>query len=156
LGIVASISLHYAANACVWGNVFMRHKLFRKGDDRRGLIGAKLEASSRNSTVIQSRGVIGYILKPSIAVQKKGARGRGRLRSVVVVFNSLNVFGFFERLAMYDRLRPPICPPETVLLPLQPYLRRPITNLTFRGLVSTKPEVTVESRLSQRLFIVYA
>src|SRR6516165_8299198 len=39
---------------------FMRQALFRKGDDRRGLIGVKLAALSRNSTVMQSGEVIGY------------------------------------------------------------------------------------------------
>jgi hypothetical protein len=43
-GIVASISLIIPADACVRGNVFMRQTLFRKGDDRRGSIGAKLVA----------------------------------------------------------------------------------------------------------------
>jgi hypothetical protein len=56
--------LHFShiipADPCVWGNAFMRQTLFRKGDDRRGLIGAKLEALWRNSTVIQSGKVIGY------------------------------------------------------------------------------------------------
>jgi hypothetical protein len=32
------------------------------------------------------------------------------MRSAVVVFKSLKMFGLFERLAMYGRLRPPICP----------------------------------------------
>jgi len=38
----------------------MRQTLFRKGDDRRGLIGANLAALSRNSTVMQSGKVINY------------------------------------------------------------------------------------------------
>ena len=42
-GIVASISLITPANACARSNVFMRQRLFRKGGDRRGLIGAKLQ-----------------------------------------------------------------------------------------------------------------
>jgi hypothetical protein len=59
-GIVASISLVIPANACVRGTVFTRQTLFRKGDNRRGLIGCKLQALSRNSTVMQSGKVIGY------------------------------------------------------------------------------------------------
>ena len=32
------------------------------------------------------------------------------MRPAVMVIKLLNVFDFFERLTMYDRLRPPICP----------------------------------------------
>jgi len=65
----------------------MRQTLFRKGDDRRGLIGANLAALSRNSTVMQSGKVINYKYSNSLSLYKK--KGRARAQAASSLFSTI-------------------------------------------------------------------